>query len=102
MSIMVGSPSAPIGPHETGIRIGKSNPLIRAGVGSPFDAEAHLLINAIQHGGWNRIRVTSRGDDNSVFLEVHNLVAPIPKEKLPAIFDPLFQVIPASGDPQMW
>ena len=29
-------------------------------------------------------------DDNSVFLEVHNLGAPIPEEMLPAIFGPSF------------
>jgi signal transduction histidine kinase len=42
---------------------------------------SNLLINAIQHGG----------DDDSVFLEVHNLGAPIPEEMLRVIFDPLFQ-----------
>jgi signal transduction histidine kinase len=52
---------------------------------------SNLLINAIQHGGGKPVRVTAKGDDDSVFLEVHNLGAPIPEEMLRVIFDPLFQ-----------
>ena len=52
---------------------------------------SNLLINAIQHGGGKQVRVTAKGDDDSVFLEVHNLGAPIPEEMLRVIFDPLFQ-----------
>jgi signal transduction histidine kinase len=52
---------------------------------------SNLLINAIQHGDGKQIRVTAKGDDSAVFLEVHNLGIPIPKEILSAIFDPLFQ-----------
>jgi signal transduction histidine kinase len=52
---------------------------------------SNLLINAMQHGGGKQVRVTAKGDDDSVFLEVHNLGAPIPEELLRIIFDPLFQ-----------
>src|SRR4029077_12054093 len=52
---------------------------------------SNLLINAIQHGGGKQVRVTAKGDDDSVFLEVHNLGEPIPEQMLRVIFDPLFQ-----------
>src|SRR5271166_421337 len=52
---------------------------------------SNLLINAIQHGDGKQVRVTAKGDDSAVFLEVHNLGIPIPKEMLSAIFNPLFQ-----------
>jgi signal transduction histidine kinase len=52
---------------------------------------SNLLINAIQHGGAKQVRVTAKGDDDTVFLEVHNLGEPIPEEMLRVIFDPLFQ-----------
>jgi signal transduction histidine kinase len=52
---------------------------------------SNLLINAIQHGGGKQVRVIAKGDDDSVFLEVHNLGEPIPEEMLRIIFDPLFQ-----------
>jgi sigma-B regulation protein RsbU (phosphoserine phosphatase) len=52
---------------------------------------SNLLIDAIQHGGGKQVRVTAKGDDDSVFLEVHNLGALIPEEMLRVIFDPLFQ-----------
>src|SRR4029077_8492517 len=52
---------------------------------------SNLLINAIQHGGGKEVRVTAKGDEDSVFLEVHNLGAPIPEEMLRVISDPLFQ-----------
>ena len=51
---------------------------------------SNFLINAIQHGGGNPYTRYRESDDNSVFLEVHNLGAPIPEEMLPAIFGPSF------------
>lgn len=53
---------------------------------------SNLLINAIQHGGGTRVRVTAKGDnENSVSLEVHNQGPPLPDATLATIFDQLSQ-----------
>ena len=50
----------------------------------------NLIGNALQHGSSNNaVKLTLRGEADSVRLTVHNDGAPIPPEALPTIFDPL-------------
>ncbi|EJN26197.1 MULTISPECIES: sensor histidine kinase [Pseudomonas] len=50
----------------------------------------NLIGNALQHGSNNSaVKLTLRGEADSVRLTVHNDGAPIPPEVLPTIFDPL-------------
>lgn len=50
----------------------------------------NLIGNALQHGSNNSaVKLTLRGEADSVRLTVHNDGAPIPPEALPTIFDPL-------------
>lgn len=50
----------------------------------------NLIGNALQHGSSsNAVKLTLRGEADSVRLTVHNDGAPIPPEALPTIFDPL-------------
>jgi signal transduction histidine kinase len=57
----------------------------------------NLVGNALQHSPpGTPVRVTSRGEDGHVRLEVHNQGAPIPAELLPTLFEP-YQRGPESG-----
>lgn len=50
----------------------------------------NLIGNALQHGSSNNaVKLTLRGEADSIRLTVHNDGAPIPPEALPTIFDPL-------------
>ncbi|WP_223483931.1 sensor histidine kinase [Pseudomonas sp. A-RE-19] len=50
----------------------------------------NLIGNALQHGSNNsEVKLTLRGDADSVRLTVHNDGAPIPPEAIGTIFDPL-------------
>ncbi|KNH26207.1 histidine kinase [Pseudomonas syringae] len=50
----------------------------------------NLIGNALQHGSNNSaVKLTLRGEADSVRLTVHNDGAPIPAEAIPTIFDPL-------------
>jgi signal transduction histidine kinase len=50
----------------------------------------NLIGNALQHGSSNNaVKLTLRGEADSVRLTVHNDGTPIPPEALPTIFDPL-------------
>jgi signal transduction histidine kinase len=50
----------------------------------------NLIGNALQHGSINSaVKLTLRGEADSVRLTVHNDGAPIPPEAIPTIFDPL-------------
>ena len=50
----------------------------------------NLIGNALQHGSNNSaVKLTLRGEADSVRLTVHNDGAPIPPEAIPTIFDPL-------------
>lgn len=50
----------------------------------------NLIGNALQHGSNNNaVKLTLRGEADSVRLTVHNDGAPIPPEAIPTIFDPL-------------
>ncbi|MCE6979431.1 sensor histidine kinase [Pseudomonas frederiksbergensis] len=50
----------------------------------------NLIGNALQHGSNNSaVKLTLRGEADSVRLTVHNDGAPIPSEAIPTIFDPL-------------
>lgn len=52
---------------------------------------ANLIGNAIKHGAHGlqeSIRVSLRGDDTAVVLQVHNSGDPIPPSKLPHLFEP--------------
>ena len=50
----------------------------------------NLIGNALQHGSSNNaVKLTLRGEADSVRLTVHNDGAPIPPGALPTIFDPL-------------
>ncbi|QRN98231.1 PAS domain S-box protein [Archangium violaceum] len=49
----------------------------------------NLVGNALQHGPEGRpVRVSTRSEDSSVLLEVHNEGRPIPAEVLPGLFEP--------------
>ncbi|WP_257451369.1 sensor histidine kinase [Archangium lipolyticum] len=49
----------------------------------------NLVGNALQHGpGGTPVRVSTRGEDSSVLLEVHNEGRPIPAGVLPGLFEP--------------
>jgi len=52
---------------------------------------SNLLTNAIQHGGAKKVGLSVKGEENLVFLEVHNEGPPIRKELLGTMFDPLVQ-----------
>jgi signal transduction histidine kinase len=52
-------------------------------------ATSNLLLNAIQHGGGQRIGLFARRDGDFVVVQVHNEGPPIPKDLLGAMFDPL-------------
>jgi signal transduction histidine kinase len=56
---------------------------------------SNLLINAAEHGNGDKVAVTTRGEPDSVRLEVHNDGPPIAQEVIATIFDPLVQ----GGDP---
>ncbi len=50
----------------------------------------NLIGNALQHGSNNSaVKLTLKGEADSVRLTVHNDGAPIPAEAIPTIFDPL-------------
>lgn len=48
----------------------------------------NLLTNAVVYGAGSRIRVSTRGMDQEVILEVHNGGPPIPPARLERIFEP--------------
>ena len=50
---------------------------------------SNLVGNAIQHGGGTPVMVTANQDGSSIRLAVHNGGPPIPRELLPAVFEPL-------------
>jgi sigma-B regulation protein RsbU (phosphoserine phosphatase) len=51
---------------------------------------SNLLGNALQYSPENSpVKITTRGEVDTVVLEVHNLGDPIPAEVLPRIFEPL-------------
>lgn len=52
-------------------------------------AVSNLLVNAIQHGSGKKVGLRARSDGEFVLLEVCNDGAPIPRELLGTIFDPL-------------
>ena len=55
-------------------------------------AISNLLGNAIQHGSSDfPVTLSLRGEEASVFIEVHNGGDPIPPGELPKIFDPLIR-----------
>ena len=50
----------------------------------------NLIGNALQHGSSKReVKLTLKGETDSVRLTVHNDGAPIPSDAIPTIFDPL-------------
>jgi signal transduction histidine kinase len=49
----------------------------------------NLVGNAIQHGGGTPVTVIGHEEQDSVILAVHNDGAPIPRELLPLVFEPL-------------
>jgi signal transduction histidine kinase len=50
----------------------------------------NLVLNALKYGVQSsRVRATTRSDENSLVLEVHNEGPPIPAEKMSVIFEPL-------------
>ena len=50
---------------------------------------SNLVGNAIQHGGGTPVTVTANEDGDSIRLAVHNGGPPIPRDVLPAVFEPL-------------
>src|SRR5688572_22987964 len=50
---------------------------------------SNLVGNAIQHGGGTPVTVTAKQDGDSIRLAVHNGGPPIPRDVLPAVFEPL-------------
>lgn len=50
---------------------------------------SNLLINAIQHGDGKSVKVTVRGDESFVVIQVHNRGPLIPEDLFQTIFDPL-------------
>ena len=50
---------------------------------------SNLVGNAIQHGSGTPVMVTANQDGNSIRLAVHNGGPPIPRDLLPAVFEPL-------------
>jgi signal transduction histidine kinase len=55
-------------------------------------AISNLMGNALQHGSSDfPVRLSLRGEDASVMIDVHNGGDPIPPGELPRIFDPLIR-----------
>lgn len=50
---------------------------------------SNLLINAVQHGIPYTVKTRLRAESDSVLIEVENQGAPITRELLPVLFDPL-------------
>ena len=50
---------------------------------------SNLVGNAIQHGRGTPVTVTANQDGDSIRLAVHNGGPPIPRDLLPAVFEPL-------------
>jgi signal transduction histidine kinase len=50
---------------------------------------ANLLINAVQHGTGERVKVTVTSDGSSAVIEVHNRSPVIPPDLLATIFEPM-------------
>ncbi|HYO59603.1 ATP-binding protein [Archangium sp.] len=58
----------------------------------------NLVGNAVQHSpAGTPVRVSSRGEDGEVLLEVHNEGPPIPAEVLPTLFEPFRRGRSAGG-----
>ncbi len=58
----------------------------------------NLMGNAAKHAaGITAIRLSARGADDAVGIEVHNDGSPIPPDALPRIFDPFFTTGKGSG-----
>ncbi len=51
-------------------------------------AVCNLLSNAVEHGGPSEVRVRVHGGEAVARVEIENRGAPIPSERLPALFEP--------------
>jgi len=60
---------------------------------------SNLLTNAVQHGAGKKVGLSVNGEENLVFLEVHNEGPPIRKELLGTMFDPLVRGRSSTQDP---
>jgi len=59
---------------------------------------SNLLGNAVQHGrGSGEVKLVIRDEGPAIHLSVHNDGAPIPRDALPTIFEPLVQ----GGSPEL-
>jgi signal transduction histidine kinase len=82
--IQAARPDRSIVLEQTGVGVGQWDPDRLAQVIS------NLLGNALQYSPADTpVRVSTRGEENAVVLEVHNSGAPISSELLPRIFEPL-------------
>jgi signal transduction histidine kinase len=61
---------------------------------------ANLLLNAIQYGTGDFVRLKVAGEAETVVLETYNEGPPIPPELLPSIFDPLVRGFDAGRNQQ--
>lgn len=62
-------------------------------------ALSNLIANAVHHGApTGRVRVTARGETDSVNIAVHNEGQPIPTDRVRHLLDPLARVKPEVGE----
>ena len=83
----------------TEIRAGRPDAVLRfeasGALNGKWDADRlsqviwNLLGNAIQHGGGTPVTLIAREERDALILAVHNGGAPIPRDVLPLVFEPL-------------
>jgi signal transduction histidine kinase len=59
---------------------------------------SNLLLNAIQHGTGDRVRITAKIDGSSVVVEVHNSGPAIPADLQATIFEPMVRARASAQD----